>query len=175
MDCPACSRGLVTVLIGGVSLDICQGGCGGIWFDNFELHKFDEPKESAGEELLAFERSASLKVDTTHRRKCPKCTALIMMRHLFSPNDDVTIDECPGCAGIWLDPGELAAIRSRFETEAERKAATEKFIDEKIAPKISQLRKEGEQDRQKVDRFVNMLRFICPSTYVPGKQGSRSV
>jgi len=27
-------------------VDVCQNGCGGIWFDNFELEKVDEKHET---------------------------------------------------------------------------------------------------------------------------------
>ena len=55
MNCPACERALVTKTVHGVDLDICDGGCGGVWFDAFELTKFDECHEEA-EELLAVVR-----------------------------------------------------------------------------------------------------------------------
>jgi len=35
------------------------------------------------------------------------------------------VDECPKCAGFWLDAGELAGIRSEFATQEERKAAAQ--------------------------------------------------
>ena len=56
MNCPACGNVLEEMKVGDVMVDVCQGGCGGIWFDNYELEKFDEPHESAGEELLARQR-----------------------------------------------------------------------------------------------------------------------
>ena len=56
MKCPVCSNLLEAMTAGDVTVDVCKGGCGGIWFDNFELKKFDEPCESAGEALLDIER-----------------------------------------------------------------------------------------------------------------------
>jgi len=43
MNCPACGNILEQMTVGDVTVDVCQRGCGGIWFDNFELEKFDEP------------------------------------------------------------------------------------------------------------------------------------
>jgi len=40
---------------------------------------------------------------------------------VFSPLKVVEIDECPGCAGIWLDSGELAKIHENHLTPKERK------------------------------------------------------
>ena len=37
-----------------------------------------------------------------------------MMRHPFSVKREIEIDECPNCAGYWLDHGELDAIRNHL-------------------------------------------------------------
>jgi hypothetical protein len=62
-------------------------------------------------------------VDLTERRRCPKCPDSVLMRHFFSAKKTVLVDECPTCAGIWLDAGELEQIRSEYESEAARKQA----------------------------------------------------
>ena len=96
---------------GSVTVDVCDGGCGGLWFDQFELQKVDEPHETAGEILLHVHQSHGVAVDYTRRRHCPKCPALVMMRRYFSPQRLVEVDECPGCGGLWLDAQELGRIR----------------------------------------------------------------
>ena len=57
----------------------------------------------------------------TGPRKCPKSHNL--------HNDEafrrrkklaVTIDECPECAGVWLDAGELHEVHGEYNTEAEK-------------------------------------------------------
>jgi hypothetical protein len=40
---------------------------------------------------------------------CPKCGVRLQQRDV----DGVTVDECPSCAGMWLDHGELKAIADR--------------------------------------------------------------
>jgi len=45
------------------------------------------------------------------------------MRHFFSAKHAVTVHECPTCAGIWLDSGELQRIRAEDESEDARKRA----------------------------------------------------
>jgi Zn-finger nucleic acid-binding protein len=49
MICPACGNVLQKLMIDDIQVDVCQGGCEGIWFDAYELKKFDEPHESQGE------------------------------------------------------------------------------------------------------------------------------
>ena len=42
MKCPACENELTEKIFANVPLDVCEGGCGGVWFDWFELQKFDD-------------------------------------------------------------------------------------------------------------------------------------
>ena len=43
MNCPVCSNALTEINARGTKVDICQKGCGGIWFDRFELSQVDNP------------------------------------------------------------------------------------------------------------------------------------
>jgi Zn-finger nucleic acid-binding protein len=170
MNCPACNNELTAKTIGDVTVDICQNGCGGIWFDAFEIKKFDEPHESAGEELLNIPTNPNTKVDLDLRYDCPKCDNIVMMRHPFSFKKQVTIDECPGCAGIWLDDGELAQIRELFASEQEKEMQTEQFVEQMIGKKLADLEEQDQAELAKAQRFANMFKWLCPSAYVPGKQ-----
>jgi len=156
--------------VAGVTVDVCKGGCGGIWFDNFELKKFDEPHEPTGEKLLHVEKNPKLKVDPTKRLKCPKCGDVVMMRHFFSVKKKVVVDECPGCGGVWLDAGELAQIRSLFNTKQERQEAAEKYFNEIFGDTLTAMEAEDKQKLENTRRIANIFRFICPSYYIPGKQ-----
>lgn len=170
MNCPACGKILTSIVVSDVEVDICKGGCGGIWFDNYEMKKFDEPHEYAGDELLDSERDDSIVIDRSKQIKCPKCDDIVMMRHFFSVKKEVEVDECPGCGGIWLDAGELAKIRSLFETEDERQKAAEEYFAEIFGDEMNMMEAESQAKFQKVQRISNIFRFICPSYYIPGKQ-----
>ncbi|HMJ63794.1 MAG TPA: zf-TFIIB domain-containing protein [Candidatus Binatia bacterium] len=128
MICPACDFTLTPITVGKLTVDVCQGGCGGIWFDNFELKKVDEPQEFEGAPLLHIPRDEQRPVDYNRRRKCPKCPDLVMMRHYFSDKRQVEVDECPGCGGVWLDAGELALIRKENASEAGRQNASKAYF-----------------------------------------------
>ena len=170
MNCPACTKHLQQTTVGGITVDVCRGGCGSIWFDNFELKKFDEPHESAGEQLLEVERDKTVVLDRTKRLKCPKCDDIVMMRHFFSVKKEVEVDECPGCGGFWLDAGELRTIRTLFDTEQERHQAAEKYFSEVFGDELAAMEAETEEKRRKTGKISNMFRFICPTYYIPGKQ-----
>ena len=170
MECPACGNMLQEMSVADVTVDVCKKGCGGIWFDNFELQKFDEAHESAGEALLAIETNQSINLDRTKRLKCPKCDDVVMARHFFSVKRQVQVDECPGCASVWLDAGELGKIRSQFATQQEREQAAEEYYSEIFGDKLAKMRAQSKEKLQKSRRIANMFRFICPSHYIPGKQ-----
>ena len=170
MKCPACGNMLQTMTVGGVTVDACKGGCGGVWFDNFEIKKFDEPHESAGEALLDIERDESIVVDHSKRLKCPKCDDIVMMRHFFSVKKKVEVDECGGCAGIWLDAGELRHIRTLFKTEDERHAAAQEYFEDVFGDELKAMKAESQASLTKANKVSNLFRYLCPSNYIPGKQ-----
>ena len=111
MKCPACFNPLSEIQVGSIAVDVCEGGCGGIWFDAFELQCVDDPKEAAGEAMLHISKDPKIQVDSTRKRACPKCEVVKLMKHFMSAKRRVEVDECPNCGGYWLDSGELAQIR----------------------------------------------------------------
>ena len=112
MKCPACDFDLMEMELGGVKVDVCHGGCGGIWFDAFELQRVDEQREVPTEHLLRIQRNPQIRVDAARKRACPRCDGVKLKRHFFSARKQVEVDHCPNCAGYWLDAGELEKIRA---------------------------------------------------------------
>jgi Zn-finger nucleic acid-binding protein len=156
---------------GDVTVDVCDGGCGGIWFDHFELRKLDEESETAGEALLDIHRDPNVHPDQSQRYRCPRDTDdVVLMRHFWSVKREVTIDECPECGGVFLDAGELGRIRHEFATEADRHAAADAYFAEVVDPMLESAHKQSEEELARAQRFGHALRFVCPSWYVPGKQ-----
>ncbi len=170
MKCPACDNALQEVRVNGITVDVCAGGCAGIWFDNFELQKMDESHEAAGERLLELERNDSVAVNHQQRRACPRCDDQVMMRHFFSVKRVVEVDECPCCGGFWLDQGELGTIRTQYASEEDRKQAAHDYFQDVFGEELERMQVESEEKLQKAQRIVRIFRFICPSYYIPGKQ-----
>jgi hypothetical protein len=46
------------------------------------------------------------------RMRCPKCGEALKERSF----QKISIDQCTGCGGIWLDPGEMEQIAAKEET-----------------------------------------------------------
>ena len=110
MNCPVCLRKLTEIKVGSVLLDICQGGCGGVWFDANELDRVNAQhrKSAAG---IKITRNETITVDDSQLRHCPVCARTKLVRRLFSLGTGVEMDCCPKCEGVWLDFGELEAIQ----------------------------------------------------------------
>jgi Zn-finger nucleic acid-binding protein len=170
MNCPACGRQLVERTTGGITVDVCDGGCGGIWFDHLELLKVDEPHESAGAALLGLERAPDLAIDENAPRHCPRCEGMVLFRHFYSVKRQVQVDECHRCGGIWLDVGELAAIRSQYRTEEERQRAADAYFDDVFGGELTRIRAAGKAQEEQARRIAHAFRFLCPSFWIPGKQ-----
>ena len=143
MKCPACFNDLTEVQVGSLAVDVCQGGCGGIWFDAFELQRADEEQEVAGEPLLSIERDERIKVDPARKRDCPRCAGVKLKRHFFSPKRRVEVDECPSCGGYWLDAGELAQIRLEKSQTAPLQQAAASTISSDVIRYLYRLQAEG--------------------------------
>ena len=169
VECPVCSNVMTRMEAEGVTVDVCAGGCGGIWFDWFELARVDEADESAGEKFLEVDRDPTLEVDLSKRIHCPRDHE-IMMRHFHSVKRGALVDECPKCAGFWLDAGELATIRTEFATEEERKQAAQEYFAELFDPDLAVEKAKTMEDLRKARRIAHTFRFICPSYYIPGEQ-----
>jgi Zn-finger nucleic acid-binding protein len=143
MKCPACFNELSQVQVGSLTVDVCQGGCGGIWFDAFELQRVDEEEETAGEQLLQIDRDPQVKVDSTRKRECPKCPGVKLQRHYFSAQRRVEVDECPNCAGYWLDAGELAQIRAEKAHSAQEQQSNRTQLTPEVIRYLYRLKTEA--------------------------------
>lgn len=70
------------------------------YFARQNLEKIMEMRAKLDAERKTAERKA-------HHNKCPHCGCDLKEQHA----DQVKIDECPECGGIWLDRGELDQMR----------------------------------------------------------------
>lgn len=170
MNCPACDHELQPLTVEHLTVDVCNNGCGGIWFDWFELQKVDEPSETIGEALLDIEKDPSIQVDHSKKRVCPKCEGVIMMRHFFTTQMAVAVDECPKCGGFWLDAGELKQIRDQFASETDREKAAQQFVEKKFGAELASRKQAIQEKSAKIDKAAKAFKFLYPTAWIPGKQ-----
>jgi Zn-finger nucleic acid-binding protein len=129
------------MVAGNVALDVCRSGCGGVWFDNFELRRIDGTGAAA---LSTLWRDPAMHVDAAKKRACPKCEEQPLLRRFFSARKAVEIDECPNCAGVWLDGGEFEGLQRELHPAASKEKSV---LHSAMAAAISVVRSQG-QDRR---------------------------
>lgn len=117
MKCPACKNPLLEKSAGGMTLDICYGGCGGIWFD---AHELERVTARAAATLHTIWQAPVDAKKLAEPRICPRCAGQVLDRKWFSDLKRVEIDQCPICGGIWLDAGEFSQV---YEEIHDSKAA----------------------------------------------------
>ncbi len=126
--CVRCEQDLRLATVADVEVDLCPG-CGGLWLDHQELQRLAElPNESLaglsqvlrkaeGEgnpyrQAAWAEHSESERLDVP----CPACAGGKLTRALVG---QIAVEVCSGCAGVFLDSGELeqaiGEVRDRKE------------------------------------------------------------
>lgn len=120
INCPACDKVMTKIYIPeeNINVDICLDGCGGIFLDNRELKKFDNPDSNIDKILEAVRDKEFEPVNEQEVRICPICK--VPMVKQGSGKADIQIDVCNTCGARFLDNGELQAIKEATEERNER-------------------------------------------------------
>ncbi len=150
MECPSCSHKLTRLTAGDIELDICKGGCGGVWFDRNELLKFDEQHEFDVTRVLGIERDPNAQVTFDERKLCPCCSNEPLVRQYLDHKNKIEMDQCWNCAGIWLDVGELDTLRSQYSTFEERSKAANLMIDDVMKQHQEAM---NQRTKEEIDRY----------------------
>ena len=116
VDCPRCWVRAERKRRKGIDIDICPR-CGGIWLDTRELKKL-----IANPGLHRY-LTKYVGLESKSKLVCPRCGNLMSLERA----DEVEVDVCLSCKGIWLDRGELEALdgkkRKRFPTHDKAREA----------------------------------------------------
>lgn len=117
--CPACGETMSKVYMPeyNFDLDFCTEGCGGIFFDNREINKYDNEDKDADSIFEYLDNKFYNKTNKKNIRICPVCN--IPMVKLGTGIVDIEIDVCNVCGAKFLDNGELEKIR---EVNSNKKA-----------------------------------------------------
>ena len=163
MKCPACQQTLSELRAGDITVDVCRRGCGGVWFDDREIKKFDEESEIRGTAILSVERGANVRIGDDGIRYCPKCQSEELCKRFYDIQNQVQVDQCLKCSGIWLDPGELKTIRGQYATERDRNAAADAYLEghlQNTKAEVAEGYKARFEKRQDDTSFKGTLRSV---------------
>ncbi|MGE0707403.1 MAG: zf-TFIIB domain-containing protein [Planctomycetota bacterium] len=100
--CPKCGGSLAAEQCEGVRAEFCQG-CRGTWLDSGDLTR-----------VVGVSRRIKLGGEVATELSCVRCPDQRLVE-LPYPGTAVAIDLCPDCRGVWLDAGEVAALRAAVQ------------------------------------------------------------
>ena len=160
INCPACGCEMTKIFVpeANINIDICLDGCGGIYFDNRELDKFDEQHENIDFILEQIKGKEFKPVDTKEKRICPVCKTP-MVKHFMSVKKEVEIDDCYGCGAKFLDNGELQKIRAQYKDNEERNAVMREVVKETFGTEFAKL------EAQSIGRERSVLKKLYDSLF----------
>lgn len=113
LNCPACTKELTPYRddVTGLEIDSCFY-CHGLWFDYNELRRFFTAPKLYNKFRLP-QHSFKVKLNEAAKsRMCSRCPNQSLDEVKL---DEVMVDECPACKGIWLDSGEVARLIELYE------------------------------------------------------------
>ena len=112
IKCPACGTEMKKVFIAdkGINVDICENGCGGIFFDNKEIQEFSGVNDDISEIKKVLAGKNFMPVDENKTRICPVCGIPMIKTKALG----VHIDTCYKCGALFLDNGEFELVRAKF-------------------------------------------------------------
>ncbi len=106
IECPRCyvplKRKEVDVFGPNVFIDLCPK-CHGLWLDRGELEKLVKDKK------LSDYLTKDLGTQSKSKLVCPRCGGLMDIESA----DEVEVDVCLTCHGVWLDRGELDELKRK--------------------------------------------------------------
>jgi Zn-finger nucleic acid-binding protein len=115
LRCPQCDVPMNEVTVRAnpgslIQLDQCRQ-CGGIWCDKWELFPIDADEakrlDSLNEKLLA-----ALTPQASKPLYCPRCTGrLARLKEPLLP-EEIVLQRCSRCEGIWLNRGQMASYKN---------------------------------------------------------------
>jgi Zn-finger nucleic acid-binding protein len=109
IDCPRChieaTQRKVEVFGPDIMIDICPK-CKGVWLDHGELKKMIKDKK------LSDYLTKNIGTQSKSKLVCPRCGGLMDIETA----DDVEVDVCINCNGVWLDRGELDDLKTKAKS-----------------------------------------------------------
>lgn len=177
MKCPDCGEKLREVFATShygakIALDQCFG-CGGIWFDDFELHSIPE-KEIKKIEIIDSDKLQEKSFLGKANNLCPKCSVKLEIFKDCNFPKQLKAEYCQNCGGFWMNRGE--ATDFKFWQEG-KKVDSNKLLteeDKKFQEEIKSILASSKSDNfgmlGKIGKILSTR--IDSKTYLPIKSGN---
>jgi Zn-finger nucleic acid-binding protein len=163
--CPKCKTVADPVIYEDVRIYHC-GGCGGHWLTQARLDVILRRREVEMPEAVK-QKMMDLADDsnTVERLMCFTC-GKTMIREQFKHWEDIQIDRCPKCDGLWLDRGELEKCQIYWEYAQDHPELQDTDLIERKALLDMEWQRRRQETRDRVQRAED-ARIVSP--FVSGK------
>lgn len=121
LSCPRCNVPLKTHTITTdaeswqVDIEACTDSCGGLWIEQADFEADTKAKLLLDTELTGLNVPGKKAINTKAPADCPACR-VPMTRYNWN-NEGIYLDNCPMCAGRWIDGGEMRAVQDEWDKE----------------------------------------------------------
>lgn len=122
-----------------IIIDVCPK-CNGIWLDEGELNKILKDRK------LSNYLTKHIGTKSRSPMVCPRCGNIMDIEKA----EDVEVDVCLFCGGVWLDEGELEDLK--------RKASEGYKLDMEAKEKELEEEKGYKQKHSKLHRFIGKIK-----------------
>jgi Zn-finger nucleic acid-binding protein len=99
-----------------MAVDVCTL-CGGVYFDFGELANLIRRYPEQLTKLEALVKTPQAELDPAAQQQtihCPVC-ATGMEPYRYAGSTDIWLNDCPQCNSVWVDHGELEAIKAHVD------------------------------------------------------------
>ena len=154
--CPACGKEMVKIFANKTAyIDICLDGCGGLFFDNGELEKFNQPNKKIDDILYFYEGNVKFEKPSKNKQRICACGAYMNEINY----GETKIDACSLCKAKFLDAFELQQIRDSYKT---KKGFSDKLILQ-FANDLEQKRKLAIQNGEEFSIIKAFIEYYSES------------
>jgi Zn-finger nucleic acid-binding protein len=142
VQCPRCFVNMIRAVESRMGksfeIDVCPR-CKGMWLDSGELHKMLKEKK------LSDYLTKDIGTKSDSKLVCPRCGGLMDYEYA----DDIEVDVCIKCNGVFLDEGELDDLKGK---------AKEGFEEDKLEKAVERWENDVEKNRKsKFNRFFGRM------------------
>lgn len=148
------------MIVAGINVYVCQGECGGLWFDRFQFKKLKVLKPGVGKSLVTIERAEGVKIYRGAEHPCPACKTTLLYRHFFNADWNTEINQCSKCRGFWIDIAGLAKLHTL--PASQRTQAIEKYFTNIINEKLKGMRLLHGDMAEQALILEQIFQFLCP-------------
>lgn len=141
MRCPNCSANFSRVKLfshydAPLYVEQCSQ-CGGIWFDEDEAWRV---RHGEGKRVESIDSGKLAEKVPIHKSMdCPKHHSKLVRYADASFPDEIKIEQCPLCSGLWFNRGAFTVFQDFREARKKERMKPDKKMDEQLAKKIETL------------------------------------